>query len=163
MLHTLDQVAVALVEFGEFVHRTGHRRAVPLILRGVVDTGHQGGRMHVQTLADRRTADAGPQQQSRGFQAAPGGHHRRRLDHDAGGLPGGGIGVGALDAGGCAVLDENLLDPGVRHDRRARVAGVLQIGEHRALLGAGVIAHPGVTGQCRVVPVAVDVQRRCPV
>ena len=73
------------------------------------------------------------------------------------------IGVGRLHADSLAVLGENPLDVRVRQHRRAGVGGILQVGTHGALLGAGLIAHAAVADQRGVVAVRVDVERRAPV
>ena len=73
------------------------------------------------------------------------------------------VGVCRLDSDGHAVLGEDPVDPGVGQQFRSGVGSVLQIGPHRALFGAGLIAHPAVPDQVGVVFVRVDVQRGDPI
>ena len=85
------------------------------------------------------------------------------MDDDAGGLLRLRVGVCRLDSDGHAVLGEDPVDPGVRQQFRSGVGSVLKIGAHRALFGAGLIAHPAVPDQVGVVFLRVDVERGDPI
>ena len=163
VLHTLDKVAETLIGFRELIHHPSHRRAVPLLLGCVVDPGHQRRRMQMQALADCGTPDARPQQQRRGLETAGRSDHGGGLDDDPRCLAGRRICVSPLHTGRRTALGQDPVNPGVRHDPGPGVAGILEVGPHRALLGAGLIPHAAVARQDRVVAVRVDVQRRQPV
>src|SRR4029077_2633982 len=85
-----------------------------------------------QVTSDVRVVEAGPQEQRRGFDAAPGDHDSWRPDDD----PVPAAGGGSLDTDGATVPDHHAAHPATSDDSRSVVVRVLQERDERGALPA---------------------------
>jgi hypothetical protein len=154
----LEQEPEAVLEVGELVDDRRLRRPPPGALLLLVDAADRPGGVQPQVVAGGRPADPGAQQQRRRLQRAAGHHYQRR----AHGQLGGGAALVAAPrqhpGGGAVRAHQHPLGPAADHHARAAVAGVLQEGPQRALLGGAGVAEAGVAGARGVVAVRVQVQ-----
>ena len=156
-LRVLNQEAVTIFDVGELVDHGGHRCTPPRIGLLGVDAEEAHHRMKVQVLAHRRAADAGTQQQRRGFQRTARDDHARSLDGQLRRRAGRGIGVGSLHTGGAAVLHQHPLCRTADDHLAAGLDGVAQVGLADVALGAGPVAETDVPGRVRRVGLRVGV------